>query len=60
MNKEYWLKKEIKQLKKQNLLLEKRIRALELLTFRDNLLLKNNTHMIDLICSALDDIKRRL
>lgn len=60
MNKEYWLKKEIKQLKKQNLLLEKRIRALELLTFRYNLLLKNNTHMIDLICSALDDIKRRL
>lgn len=59
MNKEYCLKKEIKQLKKQNLELEKRIRALELLTFRDNLILKNNTHMINFICSVLDDIKRR-
>lgn len=59
MQKEYCLNKEIKQLKKQNLELEKRIRALELLICRDNLTLKNNTYMINFICSILDDLKKR-
>lgn len=59
MNKECCLKKEIKKLKKQNLELEKRIRALEVLNCRDNISIKNNTHMINFICSILDDIKRR-
>ena len=57
MNKECCLKKEIKQLKKQNLELEKRLRALEIICFRNGLSVENNSHMIKVICNVLDDIK---
>lgn len=52
------IKNENKKLKKQNIKLEKRIRALEMISFRDNLTVNNNSRMIKFIFGVLDDLKK--